>query len=38
MTIPWNPATTTYSVIYTDAYLKLGQQIYRPGDADLPSW
>ena len=37
MTIPRNPVAHTYSVIYTDAYFKLGQKIYRPGRDDLPS-
>ena len=33
--IPRNPVAQIYSVIYTDAYFNLGQQIYRPGDEDL---
>ena len=38
MTIPRSPTTTTYSVIYTDAYFKLGSTFYRPGDHDIPNW
>ena len=38
MTIPGNPVADTYGVIYTDAYFKLGEKIYRPGDDDLPNW
>ena len=38
MTIPRLPITTTYSVIYTDAYFKLGSTFYRPGDHDIPNW
>ncbi|OLP83419.1 Elongation factor Ts [Symbiodinium microadriaticum] len=33
-----NPVADTYGVIYTDAYFKLGEKIYRPGDDDLPNW
>ena len=38
MTIPRAPAKTTYSVIYTDAYFKLGSTTYKPGDPDIPNW
>ena len=38
MTIPRNPVARGYSVIYTDAYFKLGNQVYRPGDENLPNW
>ena len=38
MTIPRLPITTTYSVIYTDAYFKLGSTFFRPGDHDIPNW
>ncbi|CAE7250058.1 unnamed protein product, partial [Symbiodinium sp. CCMP2456] len=38
MTIPRNPVSCGYSVIDTDAYFKLGGQVYRPGDEDLPNW
>ena len=38
MTIPGIPCAPRYSVIYTDAYFKLGEQVYRPGDEDIPKW
>ena len=38
MTIPRTLCTPRYSVIYTDAYFKLGEHTYRPGDDDLPTW
>ena len=38
ITIPRSPTTTTYSVIYTDAYFRLGSTLYRPGDQDIPNW
>ena len=38
MTIPRIPCAPRYSVIYTDAYFKLGEQVYRPGDEDIPKW
>ena len=33
-----NPVRTEIRVIYTDAYFKLGEQVYRPGDEDIPKW
>ena len=35
MTIPRTPCAFRYSVIYTDAYFKLGGKVYRPGDEDI---
>ena len=36
MRIPQRPCVTRYSVIYTDAYFKIGQLKLRPGDDELP--
>ena len=38
MIIPRDLRPAAFSVIYTDAYFKLGKTVYRPGDEVIPEW